>query len=212
MNAALDLELAQASADIYEPRAKWDRFWIDEGIYVALRRIDGLDIVCFRGSITDEDWKDNLNFWPTRHPEIGYCHSGFLEGMEMVYGNLRPALRDCVAVTGHSLGAARALIFAGLLTVRGLKPARVTTFGTPRPGFARLSQVLIDGGYPIRCFKNRRDPITDVPYLGGLYTRPVPQTMLNVAAYPPEVGVFSDHHMPLYLEGVKRLYPDQVAA
>ena len=51
-----------------------------------------------------------------RHPLLGYCHSGFLEGMDTVADELSLAVDKTrpYALTGHSLGAARALVVAAL--------------------------------------------------------------------------------------------------
>lgn len=223
------LVLAQACADIYvnADAPAWGQSWSREGVVVSLRHGDDFDIVCFRGSVEPQDWVDDFKGWPTLHPVLGYCHNGFLQGMETVYEELAVAIVASgrpYCVTGHSLGAARALIFAAMMTAAtgeagAPRCVAVETFGTPRPGFARLSGILNSGGYGIRCWKNGHDPklhaggvldhdpVTDVPALvcpdGDGYQHPVTQTLNIVTPDPNDHSVFAYHHMPLYLDGIK---------
>ena len=201
-----DLILAQACADTYYASASWEHSWQAQDIHVRHRVVDGDDVIAFRGSSNAEDLLDDFRGWPKKHLLVGWCHAGFVDGMDDVLMEVSAALGGRrVYVSGHSLGGARALILGGMLVAKGIAPLGIATFGAPRPGFARLSVMLNGGGFPIRCYKNRRDPVTDVPYLGGLYTRPVEQTRLDVAPAADDGGPFADHHMPLYLEGVRRL-------
>jgi hypothetical protein len=203
-----DLQLAQACLDTYETAAHWDQSWTREGVYVGLQHGPDFDIIAFRGSTSEQDWIRDFMGWPSRHEAIGYCHSGFLEGMDTVADEIAQAItasKRPFALTGHSLGAARALILGGLLITAGIIPDLAVTFGTPRPGMAKLSHILNGAGFPIRHYRNGPDPVTEVPLTLPplwLYQKPQPDTPLVVA--PPEVeDAFHWHHMPLYYEGVK---------
>lgn len=211
-----DFELAQACADIY-PQAgegfnaaqgRFAQYWTRENIHVGLRHAETHDIFCFRGSIDEIDWLRDFEGWPSKHPQLGYCHSGFLRGMGVVSEELAMAITPDrpYAITGHSLGAARALILAGLWTAQGRPPALVVTFGTPRPGMAKLSNILNTGGFFIKHYKNGPDPVADVqPTLPplALWQKPVVDTPLNVVPTDGAADPFHWHHMPLYLEGMK---------
>ena len=207
-----DLDLIRASCDTYDPTVRWDQSWVRDDIHVALRHSGDSDIIAFRGSVDEADWIADMQGWPSKHPQLGYCHSGFLTGMEDVYSELAMAVSPDrpFAITGHSLGAARALILAGLFAVRGPKPLMVVTFGTPRPGMAKLSNILNTGGFFIKHFKNGPDPVAEVPLTLAplwLYQKPQPDTPLSVAPADDADDPFHWHHAPLYLEGVKRLQP-----
>lgn len=204
-----DLECAQAAADSYTPAPTWFKLSEAQGIYVALRQVAGGTIVCFRGSVTAQDWLRDFEALPAEHPVLGWCEEGFLTGMDDVGAWVATNLPEgSVAVTGHSLGAARAMILAGLLTSAGHVLERLVTFGTPKPGFGKLSRILLAGAFPITCYKNGPDPVADVPLTlpGAPYCKPVVDTPLNVApanAHDP----FEFHHMPLYLQGVASRSP-----
>jgi hypothetical protein len=205
-----DLELAQACADTYDPAARWDQSWTREHVHVGLRHAGDHDIVAFRGSIDEIDWIRDFNGWPSKHAVLGYCHSGFLAGMGTVASELSQAITPerPYALTGHSLGAARALIAAGLLTAAKTPPVLVVTFGTPRPGMAQLTRILNTGGYFIKCYKNGPDPVAEVPVRLAplwLYQKPVIDTPIEVAPADDAHDPFHWHHMPLYLEGVRRM-------
>lgn len=203
-----DLALVQACADAYTG-GPWDQSWTREDIHVALRHAGEWDIIAFRGSVDAEDWRDDFRGWPTLHAELGYCHDGFLQGMETAYSELQQAVGTRpVAVTGHSLGAARALILAGLMTARNRAPNLVVTFGTPRPGMAKLSNLLLDGGYPIRHYRNGPDPVCGVPLAVPFlwpYQKPKPDIRLLAAPATESADPFRWHHIPLYVEGIKHL-------
>lgn len=133
---------------------------VDTGIWVAVSHRPDVDIVTFRGSITIEDW------WRDGHAEmisclgLGQLHSGFSKNMGVVLSQLSIHIGDAPIVTGHSLGAARAAIYAGMLSGFN-RPRKVTLFGCPRPGGEGLVAALKD--IPVFSYKNRLDPVTDVP-------------------------------------------------
>lgn len=207
-----DLELAQACNDTYDIGVTWWRLnYVDE-VWVGIRLLAGGSVVVLRGSEVATDWVRDMRGLPTRHPVLGLCHRGFLAGMDDAGAWVAATLpKGPYAVTGHSLGAARALIVAGLLTAAGRPPDRLVTFGTPRPGFRQLAGILTGGGFPIVCYKNRNDPVTGVPWLrfpgGDGFCLPVTETSIDVPG-EDEPGidiVFRDHHMPLYMAGVARI-------
>lgn len=224
MDLITDLDCAQACADVYPPdgltdhekqfaisHGQFNEFWAIDQVYVGLRHLaSGADVFAFRGSVSEEDWIRDFEGWPRRHPLLGYCHNGFLENMDDLYDKLLLAVDPArpFAIAGHSLGAARALIMAGIFTARGRPPALVVTFGTPRPGFQQLSGILNSGGFPIRCYRNGPDPVAEVPLKVPpllLYQKPQADILLGSAPeFHPE-DPFRWHSMPLYLEGVRRL-------
>lgn len=87
------------------------------------------------GSDSVEDWKYNLNFFPTKSPTgPGLVHSGFLNIAERTLEQLVPMIEGGQVirhVTGFSLGGAVALLVA-----ERLKGVEVVTFGAPAVGTA----------------------------------------------------------------------------
>ena len=200
-----DLDLAQACSDLYAASGPWAKVWNLDGIVCALRKDAAGQIVCFRGSVTAEDWADDFKGWPTLDADLGYVHDGFREDMDRVVTEVLPALgASPTAVCGHSLGAARALIFAAMLVVRKQPVSKLTAFGCPRPGFAKLSGILRNGGFPITIYRNGPDPVASVPRLIPMWQKPVPDTILSM---PPDhiADPFAWHHFPLYHQGIKLL-------
>ena len=76
------LALATACSEIYTQTGDWLAQAEPGGVYVALRQVPEGVIVCFRGSVTDEDWTRDFAALPHKHPVLGWCESGFLEGMD----------------------------------------------------------------------------------------------------------------------------------
>ena len=116
-----------------------------------------------------------------------------------------------IYIAGHSLGAARAALYAFSRIKRGLPVDGVFLFGCPRPGDAMIRDALSQ--IPVRSIKNGDDPITDVPLdielIDEDYCQPRDFEAVNVPWNDslPDWGPFNAHHIELYQEGCKSL-PD----
>ncbi len=116
-----------------------------------------------------------------------------------------------IYIGGHSLGAARASLYAFSRIKRGLQVDGVFLFGCPRPGNGVIRDTLAT--IPVRSIKNGDDPITDVPLdlelLDEDYCQPRAFEHVDCPWNPslPDWGPFNAHHIELYQEGCKSL-PD----
>lgn len=161
-----DLELAQACADAYVKPPSLPVPPTGTDVRVT-RASDGAFIVAFRGSVTAEDWLRDFCFAPVicrAHPQLGPCHAGFLDGAESVLQPIAAAIRnDSYYVTGHSLGGALALGFAGLMaTTNGAPPMRFVTFGAPRFGMAPFVDLI--AAIPGAQYRRGNDIVPTVPF------------------------------------------------
>lgn len=197
-----DVDLVNICARIYQSTDGWDHYdsGPDDGIAWALKKLDGFDVVVFRGSITAHDWAEDFRAFPTI-TRVGTVHYGFYDGMEKMHMEVSSMLTQPVMVTGHSLGAARADILCALMVTGGKPPARRAVFGEPRPGMPDFAAFLKD--VPGHGYRNAdahgHDYVTDVPpqMFGGLsFTHPKP--LVDVSASPTGVGPFRYHHIELY--------------
>ena len=162
----------------------------------------------FRGSLTPLDWFRDFLAIPHEladHPQLGDVHAGFAIGMDDALGNLLPRLRNSVYVTGHSLGAARATIFSGLLMAIAKPPVARVVFGEPRSGCARLSSIVrrISRNASYRnVWGGSVDLVTTVP-TDPPYKRATPLT--DVHEQPKAFdswGLLARHHLGLYAKAV----------
>lgn len=201
-----DADIAKLCNAIYDPifnQTGWDHFWSDfNGICAGIKN----NTLIFRGSVTLEDWYRDLlarGFTPKTHPQLDVVDFGFDEGMDEFFEEAAKFLGPSAAIGGHSLGAARAWLFAGRYIAEGGSPSRIAVFGSPRPGGQALGQIL--ASHSKISFKNRFDPVTDVPFAlsGVMPIQPTSFTMINVKPAFDDIGLFSDHHMPEYLQGVQ---------
>jgi triacylglycerol lipase len=108
---------------------------------------EGFDILAFRGSGCIQDWLTDARcsficpqiLQDIEHGQVR-VHRGFWLSMDSLFDQvLRLDQRSCprpVVVTGHSKGAAEALLCAYLLAKLGRPVAGVVTFGGPRVGNA----------------------------------------------------------------------------
>jgi hypothetical protein len=105
------------------------------------------DVIAFRG--TEFDGRDilrDLRALPWHDPVLGWCHAGFLKGVRgECWEWLEGQITEKTLLIGHSLGGAEADIAGGLaVSLLGIRPQAIVTFGAPRAGFAQLGRVLKD--------------------------------------------------------------------
>lgn len=92
---------------------------------------------------------------------LGKLHAGF-------YGALQRILDRCLAlpvpsaVAGHSLGAAMAQIYAGVLSLKGHQVA-CYAFEPPRVSWDNTLQSVLFRGGPVYATRNGNDIVTQVP-------------------------------------------------
>ena len=201
-----DAEIVKLCAAIYSPQPPgfWDRYWDGSAPDRICAGIKG-NVLVFRGSVTATDWF--LDFLvaphvPLDHPQLGIVHAGFYEGMDEFFEKTAKLLGQNPIVCGHSLGAARAWIYGGLLTATGNNPSRITVFGSPRPGGLGLANLLAP--IPKASYKNGDDPVAEVPLWIGetMALEPISFTALHQIPTDWTEGLMAWHSIKLYSEGL----------
>lgn len=218
-----DLDLVDLLALSYRADAAWDFVYqgtISENLTVCVIRLGDTNVIVFPGTTQIYGWLrdfEAIDSTPIEHPQLGPVHIGFWAGMDQVWQAL--TARGCLAgrtiVAGHSLGAARAVLFAGLLTAAGKPPALVLTCGEPRAGMAPLVKLLAP--VTIRSYLNDPtngfpdDPVWGVPFhmpllFGYDHPRaPIVRPCTPLAQDPWEL--LAAHHIQIYGESIGSLDP-----
>lgn len=188
------------------PAGTWDHVIPTDGAYAAIKRIDGIDYVMFRGSTTFLDWIEDFDHFALPFPDtiLGEVHSGFRSGVLFVKDKIDALVGDHVVVVGHSLGAGHADLYAGYRIAAKRPVDAVIMFGEPRAGGMKLASILM--GVPIRSYRNGdakgHDLVTDVPFkLPPLLNYMHAETLIDCCFPPPADdgwGVFRYHHFRLY--------------
>lgn len=200
------LLLAQACADIYtaDPAPLFTNVWNFSGTVAGHRKLDGVNVIAFRGSQSATDWIMDASALPVWEPRLGFVHGGFLVGVNDVF--IAASLIDGpVVLTGHSLGAARARICAGLFAYYQRPALQCVVFGSPKPAFANLRRILEKSGTLMRSYRNSNDPIPLVPFGAGLYEHTDEWIPLTVHAAPDDLEPLRDHKLALYMQGLTAL-------
>jgi hypothetical protein len=192
-----------------QPLIQWDELELPaDGVAFGLKHFDTVTAVIFRGSVTLGDWLRDIEAVadPLEHDGLGPVHPGFFAGLPELWNRLKPKLtnKPCV-IAGHSLGAARASLFTGLMVLDNCRPVRRLCFGEPRPGFPRAGNIIAGIRARSYCNGNGRahDLVTDVPFTTWIedYVHPTP--LIPVCEPPSDADVqrdvlFAWHSMALY--------------
>lgn len=150
----------------------------------AIIRVGEFHVLAFRGTEELSDWLRNIDVRPDKWDGPGRAHKGFVGGLNEVWPQLHPKLREIttpIFYTGHSLGGALAIL-AAVRIEADRRPVAVYTYGGPRCGddeFAR-QHPLRDR---IHRVVNNRDIVPRVPpgyeHTGGLHYITSEGTMLT---------------------------------
>ncbi len=140
----------------------------------------GTAFVSFRGSSDVEDWLADLDAVPDAYLPVsgfGQVHAGFQDvyelGRQSIAANLATATAGCdqILVTGHSLGAALAVLAAPDI-VRNMPPnkiePRLITFAGPRVGltdFADAFNAAIESCFRVVNFLDVVPYVPPAPYV-----------------------------------------------
>jgi hypothetical protein len=218
-----DADLADLCVGIYAypgfPSVTWDHYddgSADDGVCWAVKRVDGIDVVVFRGSVTMLDWLRDATILgnPFVHRDLHGIWPGFYLGMPECWQEVRSKMSGPVTiVTGHSLGAARASVLCAMMTSTQYKPVARVVFGEPFPGDEDFCAMIAD--IPSRSYCNGDDKghdlVTDSPFfIANKDFRPArPSPLISVSQSPDAaahglLGVFKYHHCPLYREALQK--------
>lgn len=159
-------------------------------------------ILAFRG--TENDFGDiltDMRFFPWYDSELNaLCHSGFLKSARALYPVLIPDVAAIVLqgkrlhITGHSLGAAQATIFACMLK-RKFPSADIvlTGFGSPAVQYGCGLDKWLEG-VPVTLYRNGGDCVTRHPLLGRHVRK-----LTHIGPLESEGDIFLDHRIGDYI-------------
>lgn len=205
---ATDAELAQDCVNCYVAPLNFNKVVYQNGVWVGIKMHPVGMVLAFRGSDNIPDWLRDFDAEEYNDDELGRVPAGAMIGLKQLAAN-PPRVQCPLYITGHSLGAWHACLFAALLMARGITVTKVVGLGTPKVGGSKITQLLAP--VEVNLYKNRFDPVCDVPIdLPGLEPYEHPRTLIPLnepPAIPDEWGLLSDHHSELYLRGIQKLCP-----
>ncbi len=120
------------------------------------------DVLAFRGSDDISSWVHDIDACPTEVTGLGRVHAGFWSAYMEIKDSVLGAAPS--VTTGHSLGAAMAILAAADLCLFGRPPKACYAFEPPRASIdSTLGNVLAQHGVQIYLYKNGNDLVPDVP-------------------------------------------------
>ena len=183
-------------SDLPTPPGTWDLTILTDGDPNGLKvEPDGTVGAYIHGSEDISDWEHDFRqvAAPVDHPLLGLIHPGFLAGALLIKAEIDAFAGDRpIAYRGHSYGAGRCSILAGLRIMEEKPVANVILFGEPRAGGPQLSRIC--DNVLVESFRNAEpnggpmdhDLVTDVPFNLG-----------PDAPYQPLRGPLTDvYHQP----------------
>jgi hypothetical protein len=199
-----------ACRDIYDP--------ITPNVFGKIYRID--ETVCGtamignhlyianQGTETLSGWEADGDIVPTSHPVLGDLHAGFYRNIAALVAQLTVDIPKGVPiiVTGHSKGAAEAVLLGACLKLAGMNVVQLILFACPRPGYRRLADWLY-ATLPGISFRNAPpdfpalgDPVPMVPL--DPYVDPYPYILIDVSPGGlDDADPFARHAAALYRQG-----------
>lgn len=183
----------------------WDFFddGSDDGICWGVIKVDGLQHICFRGSVTAPDWFDDFEAIAVFDPVLqAYVHPGFNRGIWRAWQKAKTMLDGPWVAEGHSLGAARADNMTAYAVLDNNPPVKCVVFGEPKPGFADFAALVAKA--PRASYRNMdavgHDIVPDVPVRLLVENYKAPSALIDVTASPAvgDQGLFIYHHIGLY--------------
>lgn len=134
------------------------------------------------------------------HPSLGMVDAGFLLAAQSVLASVAVKIdAKSYYLVGHSLGAAVALLLAGLFADAGKIPRGVFAFAPPRVGYAKFLTAL--SGFSVRAWRYHNDPVPLVPFT--LPDFPYVQVpLIGLGPAPSHDLEWRDHHMENYVNAL----------
>lgn len=120
--------------------------------------------IIIRGTANFRNALSDINFEPERDAKLKIeLHEGFASMARAVYTDVLPRLRKdySVAIFGHSLGAAEAVILGMLLSVDGFDVTQIYASGQPR--VTNAEGAMKYGSLPILRIVDEADPVPNLP-------------------------------------------------
>ncbi len=201
------LDCARLAHAIYAPGAEFSKVLATDNVVVGLARVGDTDVIALRGSVTAGDWIADAEALPVWHSGLGFVHAGFIAGMDDVFNAVRGAVGPKVAITGHSLGGARARLLAALYAVAGLPVEMLCVFGSPKPGFANVARVIQKSGMPHYSYRNRNDVVPLMAAILPFWAHTEDWVAVSAAPATNNLEPLRDHSSALYVEAIAALQP-----
>jgi hypothetical protein len=196
-----DRSLLLAAAAAYDPAGKPFFEAVDHALRVFTTQVDDVTVYAIEGTHDPVGWALDFVAISTEahevgeHASLGFVHFGFYRSAVALF----PAFKDIglttkYAITGHSLGAALALLLGGILINRGYPPVKIGAFAPPRVGGDRFVSIVTS--IPLCACRVGDDPVTDFPLtLRDFPYRQVPLTVIGRTRWP----AIECHHIANYV-------------
>ena len=170
---------------------------------IVRRTNDGLTIA-FPGTDNVSCWLDDLDIETVEVDGLGRLHAGFWSAWQAIADDVVKAVgNELVIFTGHSLGAALAILAGAALSLQGKSPIAVMGFEPPRVTTdTTIAQLFVNNNVPTQLYRNGEDIVPLVPSLTHPWQHPAPLIQIGKASLP--VPNVEDHMIERVIEALSQ--------
>jgi triacylglycerol lipase len=167
-----------------------------------VEKIGGNTVISFPGSDNLACWLADLNVTIRDVPGMGRVHEGFWKSWKKIADGVQAvSVRHSTILSGHSLGAALAILAGAALCLSGKPPLAVYAFEPPRVSIdSTITKLFSDNHVEVFLYRNGFDVVPMIPRI--LHSWQHCGTLIEIGTPSSPVPNIEDHSINRVIEAL----------